>query len=66
MACLFQGEYELALQYFMNFESCTRDKIKLYINNKLRSTSIEEYIQDINMFMIDIELHFQKHYVLEI
>lgn len=29
MACLFQGEYELALQYFMNFESCTRDKIKL-------------------------------------
>ena len=60
MACLFQGEYELALQYFMNFESCTRDKIKLYINNKLRSTSIEEYIQDINMFMIDIELHFSK------
>ncbi len=65
MACLFEGEYDLALQYFMNFESSTKDIIRQKIVKGLRETSINESIQDIKMFIIDIELHFSKSLCLK-
>lgn len=60
MACLFQGEYNLALQYFVCFESSIKYRIEQHLERKPRKNSIDECVQDIKMFIIDIELHFSK------
>lgn len=65
MTCLFEGEYDLALQYFMSFESSTKDITRQKLEKGLRRTSIDESTQDIKMFIIDIELHFSKSLCLK-
>lgn len=60
MSCLFHDEYDLALKYFLSFESSIKDKIRDILDKRPRISSIDDSAQDIKMFLIDIELHFSK------
>lgn len=60
MSCLFHDEYDLALKYFLSFESSIKHKIRNILEKQPRISSIDDSAQDIKMFLIDIELHFSK------